>query len=64
RGTLRPIIIPRWEIEILSHSEDELLLKLSLPPGSYATIVLREIMKSADPLAYIGKAPDNFEELG
>ena len=64
RGTLRPIIIPRWEIEILSHSEDELLLKLSLPPGSYATIVLREIMKSADPLAYIGRAPDNFEELG
>ena len=64
RGTLRPIIIPRWDIEILSHGEDELLLKLSLPPGSYATIILREIMKSADPLAYIGKAPDNLEELG
>ena len=64
RGTLRPIIVPRWSIEILSHTEDELLLKLSLPPGSYATIVLREIMKSADPLAYIGRAPDNFEELG
>jgi len=64
RGTLRPIIIPRWDIEILSHTEDELLLKLSLPPGSYATIVLREIMKSSDPLAYIGRVSDNLEELG
>ena len=64
RGTLRPIIVPRWSIEILSHTEDELLLKLSLPPGSYATIVLREIMKSSDPLAYIGRFSDNLEELG
>ena len=64
RGTLRPIIIPRWDIEILSHTEDELLLKLSLPPGSYATIVLREIMKSSDPLAYIGRVSDSLEELG
>jgi len=64
RGTLRPIIVPRWSIEILSHTEDELLLKLSLPPGSYATIVLREIMKSPDPLAYIGRVSDNLEELG
>ena len=63
RGTLRPITIPRWDIRILSHTEDELLLKLSLPPGSYATIILREIMKSPDPLAYIGKVPDNLEEL-
>ena len=64
RGTLRPILIPRWDIEILSHTEDELLLKLSLPPGSYATIVLREIMKSSDPLAYIGRVSDSLEELG
>ncbi|RLG03053.1 MAG: hypothetical protein DRN60_02180 [Thaumarchaeota archaeon] len=64
RGTVRPIIVPRWSIEILSHTEDELLLKLSLPPGSYATIVLREIMKSPDPLAYIGRVSDNLEELG
>jgi len=63
RGTLRPITIPRWDIQILSHAENELLLKLSLPPGSYATIILREIMKSPDPLAYIGKVPDNLEEL-
>jgi len=55
RGSLRPITVPRWECKIIEYGEDSVLLQVALPPGSYATILLREIMKPKSPLAYIGK---------
>ena len=43
-GTRRPIAVPLgdWEVE---PSDDALELRFSLPPGAYATVVLREITK-------------------
>ncbi len=55
RGGLRPITIPRWSCRVMKVSEDVVELEITLPPGSYATILLREIMKPHTPLAYIGK---------
>jgi len=45
-GTRRPLLI--WPEELsVEPTEQGLLLKLSLPPGAYATVVLREVMKSS-----------------
>lgn len=55
KGSLRPIIITKWFCSMVSVADDSLTLEFSLPPGSYATILLREIMKSDNPLSYIGK---------
>lgn len=53
RGSLRPIAVPGWSAEVW-RCEESLRLKITLPPGSYATILLREVMKPETPLAYIG----------
>lgn len=55
KGSLRPIIIPKWKCSVASLDVESLTLSFSLPPGSYATALLREIMKPESPLAYIGK---------
>ncbi|RLG04957.1 MAG: hypothetical protein DRN61_02010, partial [Thaumarchaeota archaeon] len=55
RGSLRPITVPRWSCKILEFSGSSLKLSIELPPGSYATVILREIMKPKTPLAFIGK---------
>ncbi len=55
RGSLRPITVPRWSCRILEFGGSSLKLSIELPPGSYATVLLREIMKPKTPLAFIGK---------
>ncbi|MEM2016982.1 MAG: tRNA pseudouridine(13) synthase TruD [Nitrososphaerota archaeon] len=55
RGSLRPVIITKWSCSVLSVDDESFTLEFSLPPGSYATILLREIMKSENPLSYIGR---------
>ena len=55
RGDLRPLTIPRWSCRPIRVSDDTVELEMTLPPGSYATILLREIMKPPTPLAFIGK---------
>jgi tRNA pseudouridine13 synthase len=47
KGARRPYRIPLTEIQI--GWEDGLMLGFRLPPGSYATEVLREVMKSVEP---------------
>ncbi|MEM4537082.1 MAG: tRNA pseudouridine(13) synthase TruD, partial [Nitrososphaerota archaeon] len=57
KGSLRPVIITKWSCSVLSVDDESFTLEFSLPPGSYATILLREIMKSENPLSYIGRHP-------
>ena len=61
RGSLRPLIIPRWSCGVVQRSQDSITLRMTLPPGSYATILLRELMKPDNPLAYVGstKTPNS-----
>jgi len=51
KGTFRPLSLPVPEIECET-GDDHLTLSFVLPKGTYATTVLREIMKSNDPKAY------------
>ena len=44
RGTRRPYLVRPSELEV-TDSPDGLCVHLILPPGSYATVVLRELMK-------------------
>lgn len=55
KGSLRPIIITKWSCSVITVADEFLTLEFSLHPGSYATILLREIMKSENPLSYIGR---------
>jgi len=55
KGSLRPMAITNWDCSATSTDNDSLILQFSLPPGSYATILLRELMKSENPLSYVGK---------
>jgi tRNA pseudouridine13 synthase len=55
KGSLRPIAITSWDCSVTSIDNDSIILQFSLPPGSYATILLRELMKQTDPLAYVGR---------
>jgi len=55
KGSLRPMAITKWDCSVISTDNDSLILQFSLPPGSYATILLRELMKSENPLSYVGK---------
>lgn len=63
RGSLRPIVVPKWGCEIIYCEERSITLRMSLPPGCYATILLREVMKPRTPLAFIGKM-DNNDGMG
>ena len=63
RGVLRPVIVPRWSCKAFKLDESSIKLFIELPPGSYATILLREIMKPNTPLAFLGKTINNEEGL-
>ena len=45
-GARRPYRIPAADLEIRSGGEDSLVLAFSLPPGSYAASIVREIVKA------------------
>lgn len=54
-GSYRPISITRYEVKSMLHADSEGLdLEISLVRGSYATSLLRELMKSKCALAYAG----------
>lgn len=59
RGSLRPLVTPSWSCRTLHIEPNQLTLGIRLPPGSYATILLREIMKPETPLSYIGSKTPN-----
>ena len=44
-GSRRPLRIPLTEVEIIDQTKRSLTLRFSLPKGSYATSLLREIIK-------------------
>lgn len=50
-GERRPLRVPLGEFTVSAEAEGVLLLTFSLPKGSYATTVLREVMKSDRDLA-------------
>ena len=45
KGARRPLRFPLSEAEV-NEDDQGLVVSFSLPPGCYATIVLREIMKN------------------
>ena len=47
RGARRPLRVRLTDVEIAESDTSGLCLKFALPPGSYATVVLDEIMKEA-----------------
>ena len=49
RGARRPLRVPLTDVEAAHDDTKGLCLKFSLPPGSYATVVLDEIMKETSP---------------
>jgi len=59
RGSLRPIKITKWSCRTSKIDNTSIKLNIELPPGSYATILLREIMKPKSPLAFIGGGNTN-----
>lgn len=64
RGSLRPLVIPKWSCEIIHYGSRSITLRMILPPGCYATALLREIMKPRTPLAFVGKTNNNNEDAG
>jgi len=51
-GTFRPALVKPYIIEVRKLSPQTLSLTVRLPPGSYITIVLREILR-CDPMKYV-----------
>ena len=49
RGARRPLRVPLRSSAASAAGEDALSLPFELPSGSYATVVLREIMKNSEP---------------
>jgi tRNA pseudouridine13 synthase len=57
RGERRSVRIPLTDIEVEEVENDDLLFRFTLPRGCYATVVLREVMKTAEaPLVEDGDA--------
>ena len=51
-GGFRPACLPVRQLSAASSGEeDSVVLQMFLPKGSYATVVLREVMKPSDPYA-------------
>ncbi|MHC4861861.1 MAG: tRNA pseudouridine(13) synthase TruD, partial [Planctomycetota bacterium] len=48
-GERRPLRVPIEEPRVRPEGDDAILVSFSLPRGSYATTVLREVMKEDDP---------------
>ena len=47
RGTRRPLVVSVNDLTVSVEPPDEVLVRFSLPAGSYATVVLREFMEPA-----------------
>ncbi len=54
-GMYRPILLRPLKLELEKLHDSSVKLYLTLPPSSYATSLLRELMKRRCALAYIGK---------
>lgn len=54
-GMYRPILLRPLSLELERLQDSNIRLYLTLPPSSYATSLLRELMKRSCALAYIGK---------
>ena len=48
-GERRAMRVPLGEPRVRPEGDDEILLSFELPKGSFATAVLREVMKDPDP---------------
>ncbi len=48
-GERRPLRVPLTQPEIINHGENFITLSFNLPKGSYATSVLRELIKESPP---------------
>jgi tRNA pseudouridine13 synthase len=48
RGETRQCFISFWDFKVMDFNkkENKIILRFSLPPGSYATVLLRELMKN------------------
>ncbi|MCS7142745.1 MAG: tRNA pseudouridine(13) synthase TruD [Aigarchaeota archaeon] len=54
-GSFRPILVPRFNVTSFnSLDESSAVIDLEMSRGSYATCLLREVMKSECALAYVG----------
>ncbi|MCS7135963.1 MAG: tRNA pseudouridine(13) synthase TruD [Nitrososphaerota archaeon] len=53
-GSYRAIVMPSWEFKTYNVGEDYLWVRLSLPSGCYATVLLRELMKPENALYFEG----------
>jgi len=58
-GSSRCIAIQQYQVKVEQIHPDSLDVTLSLPRGSYATALLRELMKNECSLAYIGVSHDH-----
>lgn len=62
-GDYRSTTVSYWAMDVVDASDGNVSLRLSLTRGSYATVILREIMKSSIALNYEG-IPDEHAKKG
>lgn len=55
RGGFRTVTLRPLQLSARVVGEDQVLVEMALPRGSFATVVLRELMKQRCALAYVGK---------
>ncbi len=55
RGGYRPVLLRPLHLKAEVVGEGEVLVEMALPRGSFATVVLRELMKQRCALSYVGK---------
>jgi len=55
RGGYRPVLLRPLHLSARAVGEREVLVEMALPRGSFATVVLRELMKQRCALSYVGK---------
>jgi len=59
-GSFRCIAIQQYRVALDKIYDDSVDIELSLPRGSYATVLLRELMKNECSLAYIGVSQKHY----
>lgn len=57
RGARRPLRVPVADASIAAEGADAVLLRFTLPPGSFATVLLRELMKNDTAVEGSGPLP-------
>jgi tRNA pseudouridine13 synthase len=55
RGGYRPVLLRPLHLSARAVGEREVRVEMALPRGSFATVVLRELMKQRCALTYVGK---------